>query len=55
MSKEVVTHQMDEPQILSEYPSLKQSDVGIDEVQDGVYRISGYYEPRKITFNQFLL
>ncbi len=46
---------MDEPPALSDFPTFKASDVEIDEVQDGVYRISGYYEPRKITFNQFLL
>lgn len=46
---------MDDPPVFSPSPSFKDSDVRIDEVQDGVYRISGYYEPVKLTYNQFLI
>ncbi len=44
-----------EPRIFSSYPTLKESDVRIDEVQDGTFRISGYYAPVNITYNQFLI
>ena len=46
---------MDDPPIFTSNPSVNESDVRIDEVQDGIYRISGYYEPINLTYNQFLI
>ena len=45
----------EEPPVLTSHPEIKDSDVRIDEVQDGIYRISGYYEPINLTYNQFLI
>lgn len=46
---------MEEPPIFTSFPTFKESDVRIDEVQGGIYRISGYYPPLNITYNQFLI
>ena len=43
------------PEVFTAYPTFRENDVKIDEVQDGIYRISGYYEKNKMTFNQFLI
>jgi flavorubredoxin len=46
---------MDDPPVFTSYPSFRDSDVRIEEVQEGVYRISGYYKSINITYNQFLI
>jgi flavorubredoxin len=43
------------PEVNKSYYTAKDVDVGITQINDGVYRISGFVDTFGITFNQFLI
>ena len=43
------------PQVSRSYYTVKDIDVKISEINDGIYRISGFVDTFGITFNQFLI
>jgi flavorubredoxin len=43
------------PQVSKSYYTVKDVDVKISEITDGIYRIAGFVDTYGITFNQFLI
>ena len=43
------------PQVSKTYYTVKDVDVKISEITDGIYRIAGFVDTYGITFNQFLI